>query len=100
MPKFDVYEPTMLQFYTLCPEKFRLRYIQGEPQVASIPLFKGIVGHHILANPSEPLDDIFIAAVNNYRSGILKPKIELSFEEEWKMHDELATSIVNWKSVV
>lgn len=98
MPKFDVYEPTMLQFFTLCPEKFRLRYVQGEPQVGSVPLFKGLVGHHVLANPDEPFDEIFRSAVTNYKTGILKPTFDLSFEDEWKIQEELTTSIHNWKN--
>lgn len=94
--KFAFYEPTQLQFYTLCPEKFRLRYIEGREPVGNAALFKGLVGHHILANPTESLDDIFTAAVTNYKTGILKPKFDLSFEDEWKLHEELSTTIHNW----
>lgn len=97
MAKFDVYEPTMLQAYTLCPEKFRLRYVNLHPQGSSVALFKGLVGHHVLANPDEPLDEIFVAAVTNYRAGVLKPVFDLPFEEEWKIHEELATEIVHWR---
>jgi hypothetical protein len=97
MPKFEVYEPTMLQAYTYCPEKFYLRYVDGLEQGASLALFKGLVGHHVLANPDEPLDELFIAAATNYRSGVLTPKFDLPQDEEMKAYEELATEIVNWR---
>ncbi len=94
--KFDVYEPTMLQFFTLCPEKFYLRYIEGLEPSSSLALFKGLIGHQVLGNPDESLDEIFHAAVSNYRAGILRPRFDLPFDQEWELHDAITQSVTSW----
>ena len=94
--RFDIYEPTMLQSFTLCPEKFHLRYVEGIESEGNLAMFRGLIGHQVLGNPKETLDDIFHAAVANYRTGILRPRFDLPFEDEWKLHDELTESINGW----
>ncbi len=94
--RFDIYEPTMLQFFTLCPEKFHLRYYDKMEPEASLALFKGLIGHQILGNPEERPDEIFHSAVSNYRAGILRPRFDLPMDEEWKLLDELLTSVASW----
>lgn len=94
--RFDFYEPTMLQFFTLCPEKFYLRYIEGLEPSSSLALFKGLIGHQVLGNPDESLDEIFHAAVSNYRAGILRPRFDLPIDQEWELHDSITQSVTGW----
>lgn len=95
--RFEVYEPTMLQYYVYCPQKFKLRYVDGiEPPSSTGALLRGLVGHQILSNVDEDPKEIMDAAFMNYGSGLLKPQIQIDKADEREMRDELSTTIKNW----